>query len=80
MKNYGRDLLLLYRAERFSDDLLQHEVECLHKLLRDVESDQAFCTAHELARRNRITTKSRHILKAAEHVRLKPFYFLINRN
>ena len=80
MKNYERDLLVLYRAERYDDDLLQHEVECLHKLLVSVESQNAFCTAHELATRLKITCKPKAILKAAAFFRLKPFHFLINKN
>jgi hypothetical protein len=80
MKNYERDLLVLYRSERINDDLLQHEVECLHKLLVGVESQNAFCTAHELANRTRITCKAKSILKAAAHLHLKPFHFLINKN
>ena len=80
MKNYNRDLLLLYKAERYSEDLLQHEVECLHRILMQVESRDVFCTAHELVKRNRITGKSKAILNASANLRLKPFYFLINKN
>ncbi len=80
MKNYDRDLLVLYKSDDYSDDLLQREVECLHALLRSVEKDTVFCQAHELAKRNRITSKARAILRATERAQLKPFHFLINKN
>ena len=80
MKNYDRDLLLLYKADWYNDDLLQHEVECLHKILLQVERNDIFCTANELATRYLITSKPKAILKAARHFKLKPFHFLINKN
>jgi hypothetical protein len=80
MKNYDRDLLVLYKSDAYSEDLLQHEVECLHKILLQVERNDIFCMAHELATRNKITGKTKHILKAVSHVKLKPFHFLINKN
>ncbi len=43
MKNYNRDLLLLYKTEVYSEDLLQHEVECLHQILLQVERNDVFC-------------------------------------
>jgi hypothetical protein len=80
MKNYNRDLLLLYRTEVYDEDLLQHQVECLHKMLRGVENPEVFCRAHELVKRSKITSKSGAILKAVSQHSLKPFYFLINKN
>lgn len=80
MKNYDRDLLVLYKADMYNEDLLQREVECLHQLLLKVERSDVFCLAHELATRTKITSRARVILKAAAHVRLKPFHFLINKN
>jgi len=80
MKNYDRDLLVLYKADVFSDDLLQREVESLHRILLQVERQDVFCTAHELATRSRITSKASAILKAIAQASLKPFYFLINKN
>ena len=80
MKNYDRELLVLYKAERYNDGLLQHEVEVLHQILLQVEYNNIFCTANELATRNHITNKAKAILKAAKNIRLKPFYFLINKN
>jgi len=80
MKNYDRDLLVLYRAEGYDDDLLQREVESLHRILLQVERNEAFCTAHELVTRNKITSKAKAILKAIGQLHLKPFNFLINKN
>ena len=79
MKNYNRDLLLLYKADVYNEDLLQREVEHLHQILLGVERNEVFCTVHELARRSRITQKSRVILKAVRFSRLRPFHFLINK-
>ncbi len=80
MKNYDRDLLLLYKADVFNEDLLQREVENLHQILLKVERSNVFCLAHELVARNKITSRVKAILKATRHLRLKPFYFLINKN
>lgn len=80
MKNYDRDLLVLYKADLYNEDLLQHEVECLHQILLKVERNDVFCTAHELVTRNRITSKPKLIIRAIKFFQLKPFHFLINRN
>ena len=80
MKNYNRDLLLLYKEEAYNDDLLQKEVECLHEILVQVERNDIFCHVHELITRNKITRKTSKIIKAIAWPELKPFYFLINKN
>ena len=80
MKNYDRDLLVLYKADLYNDDLLQREVETLHRILLKVERNDVFCSAHELITRNRLTKKTRHILRAISNYRLKPFHFLVNKN
>ena len=80
MKNYDRDLLVLYKAGKYNDDLLQREVEGLHQILLQVERQEVFCRSHELVTRNGITTKTKKILKAIGHYSLKPFYFLISKN
>ncbi len=80
MKNYNRDLLLLYKDEVYNDDLIQYEVECLHRILITVERNDVFCRAHELVTRTKITRKVKAILKAIEWPELKPFNFLINKN
>ena len=79
MKNYNRDLLVLYK-DAYNDDLLQHEVENLHQILLRVENNHVFCKAHQLIKRNRITEKAKSIIKAVSELQLKPFYFLINKN
>ena len=80
MKNYDRDLLVMYKADWKKEDLVQHEVECLHRLLLQVESQDIFCTANELATRRGITNRKKSIIKATKHLQLKPFNFLINKN
>ena len=74
-----RDLLVLVRTNS-NQQTLEEAVECLHKILLSVERTEAFCNAHELVRRNKITGKQKHILKAIQAEELKPFHFLINRN
>lgn len=80
MKNYNRDLLLLYKDEVYNDDLLQKEVECLHEILVRVECNDVFCQTHELASRTHITRKKKALLKAISWHELKPFHFLISKN
>jgi hypothetical protein len=79
MKNYDRDLLVLYKAGKYNDDLLQREVECLHQILLQVERNEVFCLSHELVSRNRISGKTKAILKIIGK-NLKPFQFLICKN
>jgi hypothetical protein len=74
-----RDLLVLVRTNS-TQQSLEDAVECLHKILLSVECVNVFCATHELVKRNRITQKSRAILKAIAEEDLKPFYFLINKN
>ncbi|MGE5518955.1 MAG: hypothetical protein ACM3VS_03435 [Candidatus Dadabacteria bacterium] len=79
MKNYSRDLLVLYR-DAYNEHLLEHELETLHRILYSVECNEVFCRVHQLVMRNRITEKSKSILKAVNDLELKPFYFLLNKN
>ncbi|TCJ17032.1 hypothetical protein EPD60_06900 [Flaviaesturariibacter flavus] len=80
MENGKRDLLVLLKEQNQSQQALNQTVDCLNKILSQVECDDVFCQAHELVTRNSITRKSRKILKAVATPDLKPFYFLINRN
>ncbi|MET0638192.1 MAG: hypothetical protein ABWZ25_19335 [Chitinophagaceae bacterium] len=80
MKAPNRDLLVLLRNEFMSQQALDHEVQCLHHMLRGAESDEKFCIAHELVDRNRITNKFRKIVNVIGVKELKPFQFLINKN
>lgn len=79
MKNHNRDLLVLYKSG-MGKESLEATVECLHRILRQVECLNVFCGAHELAKRTRITHKRSSLLRAIEHAELKPFHFLINKN
>ena len=74
-----RDLLVLVRTNA-TQQSLEEAVECLNKILLQVECIDVFCSAHELIKRNRITQKAKAILKAIAEEELKPFYFLINKN
>ncbi|HEU0064967.1 MAG TPA: hypothetical protein VFQ58_08045 [Flavisolibacter sp.] len=80
MGKYNRDLLVLFKSNVYNEDLLQYEVECLHKILLRVEEDDIFCLTHELVKRSRITQKAKAIIKTVAHSHLKPFHFLINKN
>lgn len=70
----------MYKEEVYNDDLIQYEVECLHRILVTVERNDVFCRSHELVKRCKITQKARAILKATEWPELKPFNFLLNKN
>ena len=74
-----RDLLVLVRTNS-TQQSLDEAVDCLNKILLSVECAEIFCHAHELVKRNKITQKTKAILKAISKEELKPFYFLINKN
>jgi hypothetical protein len=80
MKTPNRDLLVLLKNEFVSRQAIEHEVECINHILIQAESLEQFCMAHELAERNRITRKSKKILRAIRFAELKPFCFLLNKN
>jgi hypothetical protein len=80
MINRNRDLLLLIKAPAASEEAFEKHVEALHKVLLRVESIEAFCTAHELATRTRITQKRARITRAIAIPELKPFHFQISKN
>ncbi len=80
MKTPRRDILVLLRNEFMSEKGIEQEVGQLNKILRNTESPEDFCIAHELVDRNRITSKPRKILNATASAELKPFRFLINKN
>ena len=75
-----RDILVVVKDQFLSDQAIEHEVECLNEILRNTETNEHFCEAHELVDRNRITSKPQRILKAIRFVELKPFRFLIIKN
>lgn len=80
MLNANRDILVLLKNELLTEQDMQHEVEALNTLLKQVETDQSFCLAHELVNRNRITSNPKKILKESRFFLMKPFRFLINKN
>ncbi|MBC7947511.1 MAG: hypothetical protein H7Y42_06500 [Chitinophagaceae bacterium] len=80
MRIPNRDLLVLLRNEFASQQAIENEVECINHILVQAEAADRFCQAHELVDRNRITSKSRKILRAIRVSELKPFCFLINKN
>ncbi len=80
MLNSNRDILVLLKNELLTGQDMEHEVEALNTLLKQAESPEAFCTAHELVNRNRITSDPKKILKESRHFLMKPFRFLINKN
>ncbi len=80
MLNANRDILVLLKNELLTEQEVEHEVEALNILLKQVETDEAFCKAHELVNRNRITANPKKILKESRFFLMKPFRFLINKN
>ena len=80
MKTRDRDLLVLLKNEFMSQQAIEHEVDCLNKILRTAEHPREFCKAHELVRRNRITQNTHNLLVAFRQLQLRPFWFLISKN
>jgi hypothetical protein len=80
MRTPARDLLVLLKNEFMSQQAIEQAVECLHHILRQAESDEQFCTAHELVDRNRITQKTKKIIKESGFRELRAFRFLLNKN
>lgn len=76
----NRDILVLLKNEFMTEEAMEHEMELLNELLKQVESSRSFCKAHELVDRNRITSNPQKILKEAGRFRLKSFRFFINKN
>ncbi|RYY61845.1 MAG: hypothetical protein EOO12_14020 [Chitinophagaceae bacterium] len=72
--------MVLLKEQNQSQQALNQTVDCLNKILSQVECNEVFCGAHELVARNHITQKPRKLLKAVATFELKPFYFLINKN
>lgn len=80
MKTPSRDLLILLKNEFLNQRAIDQEVKWLNDVLRNTESEEQFCRAHELVDRNRITHKNKRILKEAGFRELRAFRFLLNRN
>lgn len=80
MRSPKRDILVVVKNQFISDDAIEQEVGCLNEILRQAESADNFCLAHELLDRTSITQKKKRILKESGYYRLRPFRFLINKN
>jgi hypothetical protein len=80
MKTFDRDLLVMLKHSHWNEKLMDLEIQSLNEILKQVESPQQFCTAHELVDRNYITSRPKSILKAIRFAELKPFRFLISKN
>lgn len=80
MMNSNRGILVLLKNEFMTEQAMEHEVELLNELLKQVESSRSFCKAHELVDRNQITSNEKKILRESSHSRLRAFRFFINKN
>ena len=80
MISSNRDILVLLREEKENEQRLEKELKVLHDILHTVETRDNFCRSHELVTRYGISRKPEKIWKETRFYRLKPFYFLINKN
>jgi hypothetical protein len=82
MKNANRDLLVLLKDDNTDQQLIGAQLAQLNKLLIRFETENNFCTAHELIDVNRyeVVQKKAKLLKLLQQQDLKPFQFLINKN
>jgi hypothetical protein len=75
-----RELLLLLKTGKLSEQALEKELYNLDELLTYTESSNAFCCTHELASRFSITGKKEKLSQYYRKTKLKAFYFLICKN
>ena len=80
MGKFSRDIILLMKDTRLLQQAIELEVTSLHEMIATVETVDAFCKAHELVARNKITSRKFKMLDAIKQKTLRPFYFLINKN
>lgn len=80
MRSPRRDILVVVKNQFISEHAIEQEIESLNSLLRDAEMPDNFCRAHELVNRNRITQRSKKILREIEFQQLRAFRFLLNKN
>ena len=80
MRGPKRDILVVVKDQYLSEQDIEQEVQYLNEMLRITETQEEFCKAHELVDRNRITNRSKKIIKAIQFSELQPFRFLINKN
>ena len=82
MQNLNRDLLVLSKNLAFSEAAKEYEIECLHKILYEVESTRNFCIAHEIIDINlyKIVSKPLLVHQIISQHSLKPFVFVSCKN
>ncbi len=82
MKHPNRDLLYCLRSDYSNEQIIEREVEWLHRMLRTVERLDVFCNAHEVIdlNRYRINNKPAFIKKLVRKEISSRFLFLFNRN
>lgn len=75
-------MLLLRKDELDDDQTIEREVECISRILQNVETISSLCIAFELIDLNRFKIFHDHLSigKAMRKGGLKPFQFLNNRN
>ena len=78
--NKERELVLLLKTAQMSEKALEKELISLENLFLYAESDAAFCQTHELILRNGTTSKRSKLINVYRTHRLKPFWFLVNKN
>ena len=78
--NRERELVLLLKTARMSEKALEKELISLEHLFLYAESGNAFCQTYELVLRNRITSKRSKLINIYYDHKLKPFWFLVNKN
>jgi len=78
--NRERELVLLSKTALMSEKALEKELINLEHLFLYAESATAFCQTHELVLRNRITTQRSKLIQIYHDHKLKPFWFLLNKN
>lgn len=80
MEGFSKNLVLLFKNGLLHEPASEQEFQSLEKIFSSMYSPEKFCAVHELVDRNRITSRSKKILKASRHYYLPPFRFLINKN
>lgn len=78
--NRERELVLLSKTALMSEKALEKELISLEGLFQYTESEAAFCQTHELVQRNSITSKKPRLINIYYYHKLKPFWFLVNKN
>lgn len=82
MTSRNRDLLVLARKEKMSQQEFEHEVELLNDLFYFIECSNAFCIANEVIDINKykVINKLHVVRQILKENQLKPFVFISNKN